>query len=230
MRRRPKRANESTIFELISDIALSSLGLFLIFFVVYTLIFNSVSVTQIQKSNSLNIIISQLNQEKSQLNQEKSQLNQEKSQLIDQNQELTKKLDNANDLAENAEQEKQLAIERNLYTGYYVGEFEGKFYYNGCNNDYEIIQQEHTLIYLQTSNTMIDSTKSEKGTISYRINGTLQGNTFTGEYANYSRTENIEVCDREQVMNQQIFIDFFSDRLEMYNSPNDPKFVLRKTG
>ena len=223
MRRRPKRANESTIFELISDIALSSLGLFLIFFVVYTLIFNSVSVTQIQKSNSLNIIISQLNQEK-------SQLNQEKSQLIDQNQELTKKLDNANDLAENAEQEKQLAIERNLYTGYYVGEFEGKFYYNGCNNDYEIIQQEHTLIYLQTSNTMIDSTKSEKGTISYRINGTLQGNTFTGEYANYSRTENIEVCDREQVMNQQIFIDFFSDRLEMYNSPNDPKFVLRKTG
>uniref|UniRef100_UPI00055EF6EA hypothetical protein n=3 Tax=Microcoleaceae TaxID=1892252 RepID=UPI00055EF6EA len=109
MRRRPKRANESTIFELISDIALSSLGLFLIFFVVYTLIFNSVSVTQIQKSNSLNIIISQLNQEKSQLNQEKSQLNQEKSQLnqeksqlIDQNQELTKKLDNANDLAENA--------------------------------------------------------------------------------------------------------------------------------
>jgi hypothetical protein len=223
MRRRPKRANESTIFELISDIALSSLGLFLIFFVVYTLIFNSVSITQIQKSNNLNMVISQLNQEK-------SQLNQEKSQLIDQNQELTKKLDNANNLAENAEQEKQLAIERNLYTGYYVGEFEGKFYYNGCNNDYEIIRQEHTLIYLQISNTMIYSTKSEKGTISYRINGTLQGNTFTGEYADYSRTENIEICDKEQVMNQQIFINFFSDRLEMYNSPNDPKFVLRKAG
>lgn len=117
MRTRPKRANESTIFELISDISLSSLGLFLIFFVVYTLIFNSVSITQIQKSNNLNMVISKLNQEK-------SQLNQEKSQLMDQNQELTKKLDNANNLAENAEQEKQLAIERNLYTGYYVGEFE----------------------------------------------------------------------------------------------------------
>ncbi|MEL0590579.1 MAG: MotA/TolQ/ExbB proton channel family protein [Planktothrix rubescens PR222] len=46
----------------------------------------------------------------------------------------------------------------------------------------------------------------------------------------YSRTENIEVCDREQVMNQQLFIDFFSDRLEMYNSPNDPKVILRKSG
>lgn len=216
MRRRPKRANESTIFELISDIALSSFGLLLICFVVYSLIFNSVSVNQGQKLNKFNHII--------------SQLNQEKSQIMDQNQELTKKLDNANNRVKNAEEEKQLAIERNLYTGYYVGEFEGKFYYNGCNNDYEIIRQEHTLIYLQTSNTIIYSIKSEKGTVSYRINGNLQGNTFTGEYADYSRTENIEICDKEQVMNQQIFINFFSDRLEMYNSPNDPKVILRKAG
>lgn len=187
------------------------------------MIFNSVSVTQIQKSNNLNIVISQLNQDK-------SQLNQEKSKLIDQNQELTKKLDNANNRVKNAEEEKQLAIERNLYTGYYVGEFEGRFYYNGCNNDYEIIREEHSLIYLQTSNTIIYSIKSEKGTVSYRINGNLQGNTFTGEYADYSRTENIEICDKEQVMNQQIFIDFFTEHLEMYNSPNDPKLVLRKAG
>lgn len=149
---------------------------------------------------------------------------------MDQNQELTKKLDNANNRVKNAEEEKQLAIERNLYTGYYVGEFEGRFYYNGCNNDYEIIREEHSLIYLQTSNTIIYSIKSEKGTISYRINGNLQENTFTGEYADYSRTENIEICDKDQVMNQQIFIDFFSDHLEMYNSPNDTKFVLRKAG
>lgn len=217
------RNNDNSIFELLSDISLSTLGLFLIFFVVYSVSFNS---SFVDKVNDLNNQIKQLTQDKSRLNYENSQLTEDKSRLASDNDRLTNELNKANQRADNAEKEKQYEITKNQYTGYYKGQNKSQFYYNGCYNDYYTIQTEEILIYLQASNTIIYSSKSEKGTITYQMNGYLQGNTFRGKFSSYSRTENIESCDKydgEQVIN------FFDNYLEMYNSKDSSqKLILRK--
>ena len=73
--------DNNDIFELLSDLSLSTLGLFLIVFVIYALLFNSRNTILNQENSQLEQQVSEVNQENSQLEQQVSEVNQENSQL-----------------------------------------------------------------------------------------------------------------------------------------------------
>jgi uncharacterized protein YlxW (UPF0749 family) len=149
MRRAKYHKKEESIFELLSDISLSTLGLLLIFFVVYSLVFNTKkSVIQSQFSKSKAEVI-QLREEQAKLFDKNLNLTQELERVKQENENLKTNISEANKRANDAEQKAQLILQQNQYTGYYKGNYTGKFYYDGCDgNNFSEVEQEHTIIYI----------------------------------------------------------------------------------
>lgn len=80
MKRNKRKLNEQSIFELLSDLSLSTLGLFLIIFVTYTIIFNSQSsevASIVQENETLSDRVNDLTEKNSQLDLEVTELNEE---------------------------------------------------------------------------------------------------------------------------------------------------------
>lgn len=235
---RNKDKYNSSNFELLSDLSLSTLGLFLIVFVIYSIVFDSSSVGLLNKINELNSKISELQVKSNDLDDKILRLKSEifdlslkNNNLLSQNRSLNNDLNNANQRADNAEREKQQEIKRNQYTGYYTGYSQAKLYksnnYNICEGEYEIINQKLSLTYIQNNNILIYSIQSSEGTITFNIQGSLQGNTFIGVLGNYQRNENGYMpCDSST---DKFYIDFFPDRAEIYNgSVYDNRITLTK--
>lgn len=231
MKRNKLDKNNHTIFEMLSDISLSTLGLFLIFFIVYVLNFTSSGLNLRSQITNFNNQISQLNQLNFQLTAEKERLNSENQKLNQVNSQLIAEKEGLISENQKLDQELMQANQKHQYTGYYTGQYEMKFYENGCDNDYYIlISEEHSLLYLQSLNIMTYSIKSKKGVISYKIVGNLQGNSFIGSFSDeYQRTRNIVRCG--PVNNSQLRINFSDSQLDFYMDMNsNEKFVLRKIG
>lgn len=216
MKRAKYHKKEASIFELLSDISLSTLGLFLIFFVVYSLIFNSKSSAIKSQSSKLEAEVIQLKEEQAKLLDRNLNLTQELDRVQQENENFKTKISELNKRENEVEQKVQLILQQNQYTGYYKGVSTSRFYYDGCEgNNFSEIEQEHTIIYIQPLNLVFYSITSKYGTLTYRYRGNLQGNTFKSDSSEYSRTQSIESCgDRGEA---QILINFSDNYLDVYS-------------
>ncbi|WP_017717903.1 hypothetical protein [Kamptonema formosum] len=197
-RAKHKNRKDDSIFELLSDLSLSVLGLFLIFFVIYSLIFNFKNLALLDRERNAQRQIEEFKRQVTELSEKVSKLSQEVRE----------------------------AKQRNQYTGFYTGTEESRYYYGYCfSSSYENITNKISIFYIQESNIAVYSISSEKGTSVYRYSGTLSVNVFTGSYTDYSRSPGIESCDRNS---NELVIEFFADRLEFYRKGSSSRTSLRK--
>lgn len=223
-RRRDKK--DDSIFELLSDLSLSVLGLFLIFFVVYSLIFSSqnlgleANLNLRRQAQDLQGRTNDLSKRVGELEGQLNTANEEKSRLSE---DLAKETQRAN----NAENEKLIAQQRNQYTGSYIGTIESKYYDDYCySSNYQFVTSKLNILYIQEANIVIYTEASYRGTFVRRYQGSLSGNVFTGSPIDYSRSEGVEKCGSDT--NSEVVIEFFSDYLEAYNKGSSNRTTLRK--
>ena len=193
MRRSRTKSNSAPSFEMLSDLSLSTLGLFAIIFVVYSLLFNSRNAVQVRKAF------------------EQSQ-NIEK--LENQNSNLITERDGALKRAEKAEDDLKEVLQRNRYTGYYTGKGTGRLYSTySCEGNYTIVRQNYSLFFVQDSNLAILTTKTSKGTTNFRYRGSLSGNQFTSSNNNreFLGSERVKPCDDSG----PFVLEFHDDYLKM---------------
>lgn len=227
---RNKKYKEASIFELMSDISLSTLGLFLVVFVIYALIFNSRSSVLINKSDNLESQVSKLNEDNQQLQQQNSELTSANSQLMSEKNKAIENSEKFQNQANRLRQELNVVSEQNKYTGYYTGNLTNTFLYNGCDSDnFEVIEEEWTIVYMPQLNLVVNSLKSKYGTRNYRYTGEINGNTFTSDSTEYSRTQKIETCGKKP----KVVIKFENDSLRLYYKYDDESdlgegYILQK--
>jgi hypothetical protein len=173
---------------MLSDLSLSSLGLFAIVFVVYSLLFNSRNLAQVRASEQL------------------SQTVEEQQEEIA---EITQQRDDAIARADQAEENLQEVFQRNQYTGYYTGSGQGIVYQGECNGAYITVSQDYSLFFVQDSNLAIFTIKSREGTINFRYYGTLSGNQFTVSDAEDLGGNRLQSCGDEG----SFVIEFHDDYL-----------------
>ncbi|MEM8777966.1 MAG: cell division protein ZapB [Cyanobacteria bacterium P01_G01_bin.49] len=215
---RNRKYKEASIFELMSDISLSTLGLFLVVFVIYALIFNSRSSVLINKSDHLEREVSRLNEDNQRLQQQNSELTSTNSQLMSEKNEAIENSQNSQNQVNRLRGELNALLKQNKYTGYYTGNFTSKMFFGGCNSDnFEIIEGEETIVYLPQLNLIVHSLKSKYGTLNYRYTGHINGNTFTIDSTEYSRTKQIEACEEKR----SLVIKFEDDSLRLYYRSDD---------
>ncbi|NEQ71950.1 MAG: hypothetical protein F6K23_02005 [Okeania sp. SIO2C9] len=213
-----RKYKEASIFELMSDISLSSLGLLLVVFVIYALIFNSRSSVLINKRDNLEREVSRLNENNQQLQQQNSELTSANSRLMSERNEAIENSEKFQNQANRLRRELNAVLKQNQYTGYYTGNFTSKYFYGGCNsNNFEIIEGEQTIVYLPQLNLVVHSLKSKYGTLNYRYTGEINGNTFTSDSTEYNRTEQIEACEEKR----SLVIKFEDDSLRLYYRSDD---------
>lgn len=198
--RRKRQLGTDSIFETLSDLSLSTLGLSLICFVLYVLVAN---VPQLEAMAKAKAQIEAMEQEVSALTGQVEALSQETVELTQQ--------------LEAVETEKQALFERNQYTGLYTGSDTTKFMLSGCNgNRYRILDEEIHLTYLQDSGLVTLTTKTEKGTGTFRFKGSFSGHAFEGVDQDFSRSKGIEYCGVKRTGQNTIRIEFGADHLVFY--------------
>ncbi|ERN42374.1 hypothetical protein KR51_00008950 [Rubidibacter lacunae KORDI 51-2] len=221
MRRRRRAPRGESIFELLSDISLSALGLFLIVFVIYAVLFDSSGASP---------------QENERLRSRNEELDRENERLADENTSLEEQLADAGDRAEAAEQELLQIEERTELTGYYSGDIESKLYAraNGCTGAFTTVYGEQNLLYIGTTNTIVYSTVYPgHGELTYRFQGELTGNVFESDDTQYSRTQALEACGNPT--QNRIRVEFYDDNAKVYfldgtiESESKPEILRRVT-
>ncbi|MEK0187440.1 hypothetical protein [Microcoleus anatoxicus] len=236
MKRAKYHKKEESIFELLSDISLSTLGLFLIFFVVYSLVFNSkasLKMTQErdiakQEIERIKTDISDANRRANNAEQKVQSITQERDVAKQENEKLKTDISDANRRANDAEQKMQLMARQNQYTGYYKGNSTGKVYHGVCDgSNVSEVNQENTIIYIQLLNLAVYSTTSKYGTLTYSFRGNLEGNTFKSDSSEYSRTPSIESCGDHG--ERQILINFYDNHLDFYFISSDSNNIENST-
>jgi len=217
MRRRRRAARGESIFEMLSDISLSALGLFLIVFVIYAVLFNSVASPQ----------------EVARLREQNEDLSEENAQLRSETSELEEQADAAEERAEEAEQELARIQQRSELTGYYVGDRTGKLYPGGsnCTGEFREIEGEHSVLYIGSTNTIVYSmVYPDVGELTYRFQGELNGRTFNSVDTNYTRTRTLEACGNPS--ENTIRVEFNEGGIELFVTDaatgNEERYVLRE--
>ncbi|MEM8642312.1 MAG: hypothetical protein AAGG51_26370 [Cyanobacteria bacterium P01_G01_bin.54] len=145
----------------------------------------------------------ELRDEKKLLSEANQELRDEKKLLSEANQELKDRVRSLGDQVNKL----QAQMERNKYTGYYVGNNTIPF---GCSSLYQTrINVKESVYYFQDVNLLIyTQTHKELGTISFEYFGNMDENVFTGTPKTYSRGENILSCNPSTGISLRFYDDY----------------------
>ena len=160
--------------------------------------------------------VSSLSENNSQLAKEKATLEQQKTALKKTNSNLRTDRKKAEEKAERLERRLRRIKRKSRYTGYYVGNYKGIFYTQGCNRSpYIIIAGKQSIFYFQEANILVYSQTLENyGTLTFEYKGTLTGNTLTGKPRKYSPSERSRACNPDAGIEVK-----FSDGYAQVNVP-----------
>lgn len=191
-----RRSHPDSNFEILSDLSLSTLGLFSIVFVVYALLFNSRTAVQADR-------LTRLTQQVEDLTQVNQSLIQENQNLKDQNQ-LTQAL------ADRLDRELKAVRQQNRYTGYYTGTGKTMLYEAGCDRNGRSVSTYYTLFVAQGSDLAIFTLQNEEGTLNLRYRGQFEGNEFVVSKVEFTGAVGLSLCGEDEL---PFTIEFYDDYL-----------------